>query len=77
VEELSMDGDGQPSPRFLTVAEVAYLTRLSKATVYRLVRAGRIPAVRFGRSYRVTEAAVDEYIENAALSDEARDIGFG
>lgn len=71
-----MDGDGQPSPRFLTVAEVAYMTRLSKATVYRLVRAGRIRAVRFGRSYRVTEAAVDEYINNAAVPDDAPDIGF-
>ena len=65
--------DEQPSPRFLTVAEVAYLTRLSKATVYRFVRDGRIRAVRFGRSYRVTEAAVDEYIDNAGVPDEARD----
>ncbi len=64
-----MDADESPSSRFLTVAEVAYLTRLSKATVYRFVRAGRIRAVRFGRSYRVTAAAVDEYIDNAALSD--------
>jgi excisionase family DNA binding protein len=72
VEELSMN-DEQPSPRFLTVAEVAYLTRLSKATVYRFVRDGRIRAVRFGRSYRVTEAAVDEYIDNAGVPDEARD----
>lgn len=64
-----MNADGQPSPRFMTVAEVAYMTRLSKATVYRLVRAGRIKAVRFGRSYRVTEAAVDEYIDQAALHD--------
>lgn len=71
-----MSADEQPSTRFLTVAEVAYLTRLSKATVYRFVRAGRIRAVRFGRSYRVTEAAVDEYIDNAALADEPSDIGF-
>lgn len=71
-----MDAEGEPSPRFLTVAEVAYLTRLSKATVYRFVRDGRIRAVRFGRSYRVTEAAVDEYIHKAALPDEDPDVGF-
>ena len=76
VWELSMDTDRHPSSRFLTVAEVAYLTRLSRATVYRLVRAGRIRAVRFGRSYRVTEAAVDEYIDKATLPDEAPDVGF-
>jgi excisionase family DNA binding protein len=76
VEELSMIADGQHSPRFLTVAEVAYLTRLSKATVYRLVRTGRIPAVRFGRSYRVTEAAVDEYIDSASVQGEAPGVGL-
>lgn len=72
-----MSTDGQPASRFLTVAEVAYLTRLSKATVYRLVRAGQIPAVRFGRSYRVSEAAVDEYIDRAAVLDAPRDDGPG
>ncbi|MET1088932.1 MAG: helix-turn-helix domain-containing protein [Arthrobacter sp.] len=70
-----MIAEGQQSTRFLTVAEVAQLTRLSKATVYRLVRAGRIPAVRFGRSYRVTEAAVHEYITKAAVHGE--DPGTG
>ncbi|MCR2799918.1 MULTISPECIES: helix-turn-helix domain-containing protein [unclassified Microbacterium] len=44
--------------RFLTVAEVAELMRVSKMTVYRLVHAGELPAVRFGRSYRVPESAV-------------------
>lgn len=44
--------------RFLTVAEVAALMRVSKMTVYRLVHAGELPAIRFGRSYRVPESAV-------------------
>lgn len=52
---------------FLTIAEVADAMRLSKATVYRLVQAQEIPAVRFGRSYRVTEAAVADYIARAGL----------
>ena len=48
--------------RFLTVAEVADLMRVSAMTVYRMVQAGEIPAVRFGRSYRIPEAAVVELI---------------
>ncbi len=44
--------------RFLTVAEVAELMRVSKMTVYRLVHSGELPAIRFGRSYRVPESAV-------------------
>lgn len=49
--------------RFLTVAEVAALMRVSRMTVYRLVHAGELPAVRFGRSFRVPEAAVLKAIE--------------
>ena len=44
--------------RFLTVAEVAELMRVSSMTVYRMVHAGDLPAVRFGRSYRIPESAV-------------------
>lgn len=52
----------------MTVAEVALVMRLSKATVYRLMQAGEIPAVRFGRSYRVSEAAVSEYVARSGLN---------
>ena len=48
--------------RFLTVAEVAAMMRVSKMTVYRLVHDGRLPAVRVGRSFRVKEEDVEEYI---------------
>ena len=49
--------------RFLTVAEVAEIMRVSKMTVYRLVHAGELPAVRFGRSYRVPETAVTDALQ--------------
>jgi excisionase family DNA binding protein len=52
-----------PDMRFLTVAEVAEIMRVSKMTVYRLVHAGDMPAVRFGRSYRVPEQAVTEALQ--------------
>lgn len=44
--------------RFLTVQEVADMMRVSSMTVYRMVHAGDLPAVRFGRSYRIPESAV-------------------
>ena len=49
--------------RFLTVAEVAEIMRVSKMTVYRLVHSGELPAVRFGRSYRLPETAVTEALQ--------------
>jgi excisionase family DNA binding protein len=53
--------------RFLTVAEVAQVLRVSKMTVYRLVHSGEMPAVRFGRSFRVPEQAVEEYLKSAVV----------
>jgi excisionase family DNA binding protein len=52
-------------PRFLTVAEVASIMRVSKMTVYRLVHGGELAAVRVGRSFRVPEPAVREYLTGA------------
>ena len=51
--------------RFLTVAEVAKVMRVSKMTVYRLVHSGELTAVRVGRSFRVPETAVNAYLEQA------------
>ncbi len=51
--------------RFLTIAEVATMMRVSKMTVYRIVHSGELPAVRVGRSFRVTEKDVDEYIKRS------------
>jgi excisionase family DNA binding protein len=48
--------------KFLTVAEVATVMRVSKMTVYRLVHSGELASVRVGRSFRVPERAVHEYL---------------
>lgn len=53
--------------KFLTVAEVAALMRVSKMTVYRLVHAGELPAVRVGRSFRVPEQAVHDYLRTSFI----------
>jgi excisionase family DNA binding protein len=53
--------------KFLTVAEVAAVMRVSKMTVYRMVHAAELPAVRVGRSFRVPEKAVHDYLRNAYI----------
>jgi hypothetical protein len=55
-------------PKFYTVAEVAAIMRVSKMTVYRLVQSGELPAVRFGRSYRVPESAVNDYLRDSFIT---------
>lgn len=58
--------------RFLTVQEVADMMRVSNMTVYRLVHAGELPAIRFGRSYRIPESAVAGVI---GISDSEAQVG--
>ena len=53
---------------FFTVAEVAALMRVSKMTVYRLVHAGTLPAIRVGRSFRVPAEAVHDYLRDSYIA---------
>ena len=48
---------------FLTVAEVAKQLRVSNMTVYRLIKAGEMRAVRIGRGYRLKEDDVRQYLQ--------------
>lgn len=64
--------------QFLTVAETASVMRVSKMTVYKLVHAGLLPAIRVGRSFRVPENAVHAFLreslgESLTASPEQRD----
>lgn len=66
---MSAGGDRPLSEvKFLTVAEVAALMRVSKMTVYRLVHSGELPAVRVGRSFRVPDHAVHAYLRDSFYS---------
>ena len=57
--------------QFLTVAEVAAVMRVSKMTVYRLVHSGHLPAIRVGRSFRVPEQAVHDYLRESYVGMES------
>jgi excisionase family DNA binding protein len=47
---------------FLTPQEVADLLRVSSMTVYRLIKAGELRAVRVGKAYRIREDDIDRYL---------------
>lgn len=58
----SYDGD-----RLLTVGEVAELMRVSNMTVYRLIKAGSLGAIRVGKNYRIRESDVNRYLADRAV----------
>jgi excisionase family DNA binding protein len=48
--------------RLLTVAEVADALRVSSMTIYRLIKTGDLPAVRVGKSFRIRETDLQDYL---------------
>lgn len=48
--------------QLLTVMEVAAVMRVSNMTVYRLIKAGHLAALRVGKNYRIRESDVDRYL---------------
>ncbi len=49
---------------FLTTEEVLEYLQVNLRTVYRLIKAGRIPAVRVGRQWRFRRSDVDAWLES-------------
>ncbi|GAA4119249.1 helix-turn-helix domain-containing protein [Knoellia locipacati] len=64
---MAMSQERLAEVRFLTVAEVASIMRVSKMTVYRMVHGGELPAVRVGRSFRVPEDEVQKYLRESYM----------
>jgi excisionase family DNA binding protein len=56
--------DGSNHLRFYTVAETASILRLSKKSVYDLIRENRLPAIRLGkRQLRISFKDLEAFIE--------------
>jgi excisionase family DNA binding protein len=49
----------------LSVKQVAERLGLCKMTVYRLIHAGKIPAVQVGKSYRIEQADLMAYLRRS------------
>jgi excisionase family DNA binding protein len=47
----------------LVVHEVAGLMRVSNMTVYRLIKAGDLPAIRVGKNFRIRRTDVKAYLD--------------
>jgi excisionase family DNA binding protein len=64
------DIDGGIAGHLLTVAEVADMLRVSNMTVYRLIKAGDLGAIRVGKNYRIRQADLDRYLEGGVVHAE-------
>ena len=49
--------------RLLTVSEVAEVLRVSRMSIYRMIKQGEMPAFRVGRGYRLRQEDVHRYLK--------------
>lgn len=52
------------TPRLLALTEVSLQTSLSRSTLYREIDAGRLKVVKIGKSVRVTDQSLRDYISS-------------
>ena len=51
------------TPKLLALTEVSERTSLSRSTLYREIEAGRLLAVKIGKSVRITDSELRRFIE--------------
>lgn len=54
--------------RWWAVAQIAAELGVSKMTIYRLIHAGEIEAVKVGKSYRVADDKFKQYLKRSKVS---------
>lgn len=64
-----MDGEHE----YLKVPEVAKVLRIARSRAYELVANGEIPAVKIGRSVRISRRDLDRWLEGQRYSDVVHD----
>ena len=58
---------GKPSDVF-TIEELSDYLKISKSTLYKLVREGKLPSQKVGRHWRFHKEAVDAWLKNTGNS---------
>ena len=58
----------------LTIEELAIYLKISKSTLYKLVREGKIPSQKVGRHWRFRKKSIDRWLEeNGPASESLRE----
>ncbi|WP_035727807.1 helix-turn-helix domain-containing protein [Bradyrhizobium murdochi] len=57
------DNNARVTARLLTIPETASALRMSRSSIYQLIRNKHLEVIKIGRSTRVPAAAVDEIVE--------------
>jgi excisionase family DNA binding protein len=47
---------------YITIKEICQSLKVKKLTVYRWIKSGKLQAIKVGKSYRVTQQQIDNFI---------------
>ncbi len=59
---------GEIMQRLMTIKDVADYLRLSKVTVYKMTRQGKIPASKIGKQWRYNKSEIDSWLKQKSNS---------
>jgi len=62
----------QVSGDVLTIDELSVYLKISKSTLYKLVREGKVPCQKVGRHWRFHKDAIDAWLKQDVQGDEQR-----
>ena len=60
---MSIISGSENLPKVLNVKDLVEILSVSQNTAYNLVRSGQVRNIRIGRAYRISRAAVDEFLQ--------------
>lgn len=66
IDQHAMDNQKE---EFLTVDEAAKRLKVNKVTIYRMARKGQIPAVKFGKVWRISSIKLSELFNKSVQSE--------
>jgi len=64
-------------PTIMTVKEIAEYLRVHESSIYRLSKAGKIPAYKVGRCWRFKKDKIDEWLHQSQIKIEENKETFG
>lgn len=60
------------SGEVLTIGDLSVYLKISKSTLYKLVREGKIPCQKIGRHWRFHKDAIERWLRNDSQTDKAK-----
>ena len=55
----------------MTVEEVAQYLRVTRKTIYRLLKQGKIPATKVNKQWRFKRASIDDWLQQKSVGEKA------